>query len=136
MLGAGMTAHSVYFLALGELGLPGLLLVLVFIIGSLVANGRLASLARSRLGRSSMEVQLLASMSASVIAFAVAGAFLSALYYPHIYVMAGIQVAARHLVRQRCEAGEGVEQVAQAERSITTHPALRPRQRDAAALLR
>ena len=36
--GSGMTAHSIYFLALGELGFPGLILLLSFIISNLRAR--------------------------------------------------------------------------------------------------
>ena len=42
----------------------------------------------------------MAALSASVIAFAVDGAFLSALYYPHLYVLAGVSVAGRRVVRE------------------------------------
>ena len=34
--------------------------------------------------------RLLISLNSSLIAFAVGGAFLSAIYYPHIYVLAGL----------------------------------------------
>ena len=45
--------------------------------------------------------QLLASLSASVIAFATGGAFLSAVYYPHMFVIGGLLVAGRRVVRSR-----------------------------------
>ena len=35
------TAHSIYFLILGELGFPGLAVLLLFIVSNLVANRRL-----------------------------------------------------------------------------------------------
>ena len=100
-IGSGMNAHSLYFLALAELGIPGLI-VLVWLIGAnLAANSKLSKELRARgLPSTSSELQLLASSSASMIAFAAAGAFLSALYYPHIYVISGLMVAARHVVRE------------------------------------
>ena len=120
-----MTAHSVYFLALGELGLPGLGLLLYFIIATLRANQRLSIQVRQLYGRKSIEMQLLASTNASVISFAVAGAFLSCLYHPHIYVIAGLQAAVRNVIRQRCLQGGEVAQEAK-RTEITIHPALRP----------
>lgn len=131
VFGAGMTAHSVYFLALGELGVPGLAMVLYFIITGLLANGRLARDLRDRHGPGTVEAQLLASSSASLIAFAVAGAFLSALYYPHIYVMAGFQAAIRHVVRERLGRQTADAPIEKSGRQITLHPALRPRARAA-----
>lgn len=122
--GPGMTAHSVYFLALGELGVPGFALVLYFIIAGLVANGRLSKEVRERHGPKSIGAQLLASSSAALIAFAVAGAFLSALYYPHIYVIAGLQAAIRHVVREQ-NLGQAVAVSTPHARRITLHPALR-----------
>jgi len=96
------TAHSIYFLALGELGFPGLFVLLSFILWNLVANRRLARAARRRSDPSdTADIRLLACLSASLIAFAVNGAFLSALYYPHIYVLAGLLAAARRLIRER-----------------------------------
>jgi probable O-glycosylation ligase (exosortase A-associated) len=100
--GRWKTAHSIYFLILGELGLPGLGLLLTFIFSNLVVNRRLLKeLARRPGGTRSTEARLLACLSASVIAYAVAGAFLSAVYYPHMFVLAGLLVAARRIVAER-----------------------------------
>jgi hypothetical protein len=100
--GRWMTAHSMYFLILGELGIPGLTVLLWIIIGNVVANGRLAKEVRATLpGGGGLETSLLASLSASVIAFAVAGAFLSVTYYPHVFILCGLLTCARRLVRER-----------------------------------
>ena len=97
----GQTAHSIYFLTLGELGFPGLAVLLTFIFGNLVANRRLANEVRRRsIAHPAESLNLLACLSASVIAFATGGAFLSAIYYPHLYVVAGISAAGRRLVRE------------------------------------
>lgn len=92
------TAHSIYFLILGELGIPGIVLLLTIILHNLAANRRLAT----RIAATATEppiraLRLLACLSASLIAFAVAGAFLSALYYPHMYVLAGLLAAGRRI---------------------------------------
>ncbi len=122
--GGGMTAHSVYFLALGELGFPGLVVVLYFIIANLMANRRLSKEVRERHGPKAIELQLLASSSAAMISFSVAGAFLSALYYPHIYVLAGLQSAIRHVARERNLGQVPATPSQSAGREITYHPAL------------
>jgi putative inorganic carbon (HCO3(-)) transporter len=96
----GKTAHSIYFLALGELGFPGFILLVMIIVRNLLANRRLLiQLAGDESAAS--ERRLLAALSASMIAFATGGAFLSAVYYPHMYVLAGLHTAARRLVRER-----------------------------------
>ena len=102
--GRWKTAHSIYFLILGELGLPGIGLLLTFIFSNLAVNRRLLrELAERPGGSRSTEANLLACLSASVIAYAVAGAFLSAVYYPHMFVLAGLLVAARRIVAERGE---------------------------------
>lgn len=102
------TAHSIYFLTLGELGFPGLFILIGIIVSNLVGNWRVAREIWSRApgGRASTEIRLLATMSAGMLAFAIGGAFLSATYYPHMYVLSGLTVAARRIVRQRTSATE------------------------------
>jgi len=96
------TAHSIYFLVLGDLGLPGLALFLSVIWTNLAANRRLA---RQLEVRGQVETaasrQLLSSSSASLIAYATGGAFLSAAYYPHLFVIAGLMTAARRVATAR-----------------------------------
>lgn len=125
--GPAMTAHSVYFLALGELGVPGLVALIYFIVSGLMANRRLAMEVRRRHGPKAIEIPLLASMSAAIIAFAVSGAFLSCLYYPHLYIIAGLLAAVRNVVRQRClQPAAEQSTVPTASKEIWLHPALRP----------
>jgi putative inorganic carbon (HCO3(-)) transporter len=97
-----MTAHSIYFLILGELGFLGLFTLLGLIISNLVVNGRVSRIIKARAGPGSARgLALLASLSASMLAFAVAGAFLSAIYYPHMYVLAGCIVATRRILLEQ-----------------------------------
>lgn len=92
------TAHSIYFLLLGELGLPGLIFLISFIATNLVQNRRTSRVVRDRASPDSRRLsQMLAATSASLLAYAVAGAFLSAAYYPHMYLLAGLLVASRRL---------------------------------------
>lgn len=88
-------AHSIYFLALGELGFPGLIVVLAFVGGNIVASHRLLKRIRAADDTASNNANLVVAVAASAIAYASGGAFLSALYYPHMYIIAGLNTATR-----------------------------------------
>ena len=100
---AWLTAHSMYFLVLGELGLPGITALLVLLLGNMWANTRVQRQLRHDSGsgptgppQSLPEAErMLYLLNASMIGFAVAGAFLSVAYYPHIFVMTALMIAAR-----------------------------------------
>lgn len=111
-----LTAHSMYFLILGELGIPGITFLLAMLIGNYLINNRLMREARDR---QSELVKLFMMLNASLIAFSVGGAFLSVAYYPHLYVLAGMCTAAyfihkREMTEQRD--GEGKPQDESADR--------------------
>ena len=132
--GRWMTAHSIYFLILGELGFPGISVLLGFVFGNLFLNRQLVADVRQRLpGAGVTEVRLLTCLSASVLAYATGGAFLSAAYYPHMFVLAGLSSAARRIVRTRLMAE-------QEDAAVTAPPpepsALRWRGRPAAVVPR
>jgi probable O-glycosylation ligase (exosortase A-associated) len=96
-------AHSTYFLALGELGFTGLIIIIALFFSNLIKNERLAG----QLNQVSVEqdqtnhIQLLKTVNASIIAFMVGGAFLSALYYPHIYLLAGVSGACQLFITKQ-----------------------------------
>ena len=96
------TAHSIYFLLLGELGVPGLLVLLIFIFSNLLANRRmLAELEGLPGGQAATAKNILNCTSAALVAYAVGGAFLSAAYYPHMYVLSAMLVSGRFVIRQQ-----------------------------------
>ena len=100
-----LTAHSMYFLLLGELGIPGITFLLAMLIGNFLINNRLIREARDS---QSELAKLFMMLNASLVAFAVGGAFLSVAYYPHLYVLSGIWTAAYFVFkRQLSEQGEG-----------------------------
>ncbi len=122
-VGRWKTAHSIYFLILGELGLPGLMLLLYFVFWNLYENRRLTKeIMKQGLAKSSREVRLVGSLSASLLAFAVAGAFLSAIYYPHMYVIAGLLIATRRIAR--LAAVQAQAQTVPADGSVPVAPML------------
>lgn len=127
-----LTAHSIYFLVLGELGIPGIVTLLVLIFGNL----RLSSVVR-RSGKESddlkdeqrSELRTLYLMSASIVGFAVAGAFLSASYYPHIYILTALMFAQRRMVVEQLGLAPQVQRSSsgsvRSRRTATTSAALR-----------
>lgn len=100
-----MTAHSMYFLILGELGVLGLLMWLKILIGNVRANARLKDRLVTQDERITPEVnadiRMLDMLSASVLGMAVAGAFLSVTYYPHMFMLTGLLVSARVVIAER-----------------------------------
>ena len=127
IIGSGMNAHSIYFQALGELGLPGLSLLLYFLISNFLANRRLAREIKERGDPANDRyIQLLSTTSAGLLAFATAGAFLSAVYYPHWFVLAGLLSGVRHIAREQAFSTVTAHP-SHAPRQIAYHPALRPR---------
>ncbi len=103
--GFWMTAHSSYFLVFGELGYPGIIVLLLLVISNISGNMKIRKLVKTRAGPDPppavrAALRMLLFTAAAVIGFAVAGAFLSAAYYPHVYVLAGMLVAARSFALQ------------------------------------
>lgn len=114
-----LTAHSSYFLVLGELGFPGLLVLLTIVIGNIRTNLRVRKDVLARAGPSPSaqtreDAQMLYLCSAAMLGFAVAGAFLSAAYYPHIFVLTGLLIAARSIAAKRA----GIEIVTRSPREL------------------
>lgn len=99
-----LTAHSIYFLTLGELGIPGVIILLSIIIGNLRENGRrLRDLKRIPSEARETYRRLFVCLDSSMIAFAVGGAFLSAIYYPHLYVITALMTVAGLFYRDLLE---------------------------------
>jgi len=97
------TAHSVYFLALGELGIPGILVCLALILTNIGRNEKIIGFLASKKDSEAhlSDKQLFICLNSSMIGFAVGGLFLSALYYPHVYVLAGCMEAGRYAYQRR-----------------------------------
>jgi probable O-glycosylation ligase (exosortase A-associated) len=105
-INAWKTAHSIYFLVLGELGFTGIILLLGLIFSNILQNERVRKAIEARAGPKpplevKQQVRQLNLFTCAVIGFASAGAFLSAAYYPHIFVLTGLLIAARAIALQR-----------------------------------
>lgn len=110
-------AHSIYFLVIGELGVPGIVTLVAILFGNMISNMRLRQRFLEYHGEKITPEQqktarLLLMGTTAVLGFAVAGAFLSAAYYPHLFVLTGTMVALRSMVSKTLppdptEAGRG-----------------------------
>jgi hypothetical protein len=94
---------------LGELGIPGLLCLMTLVFGNIRENTRLKRAILIRSGPTpspslDKPLTMLRLMSAAALGFAVPGAFLSAAYYPHVFVLAALSVSARRIARNEAEA--------------------------------
>jgi hypothetical protein len=83
-----------YFLCLGELGYPGIFFLLSLIVTNIVSNSKRIRLLKIFDSKIAVSYQrLFICLNASILGWSVAGAFLSALYYPHLFVLSGISVS-------------------------------------------
>jgi probable O-glycosylation ligase (exosortase A-associated) len=96
-----LNAHSIFFQMLGEFGYTGI----VILLGSLLYCFSTGERILMQVRRSSSELAksyevTFYCLNASLVAFAVGAAFLSALYYPHWYVMMALYTAAELMYRR------------------------------------
>jgi len=85
------TAHSIYFLAFGEFGFPGLIFLVGLVTHNIMRCNKYIKILENIGSDSAVRYMMLAiTVNSSMIAFAVGGLFLSALYYPHLFVLVGI----------------------------------------------
>jgi len=115
-----LTAHSSYFLLLGELGIPGIMFLLGIIVSNLIAGERvLREVSQGEAQQATTCTNLMIALNAGLIAFAVGGAFISAAYYPHIFLLAGLLQSGRDVSRKLMIA-EAIAPKSQAERVFAT----------------
>lgn len=108
-------SHSLYIQVLSEQGLVGTLslaaiLVLFF---RLNARTRKRALATRAAGRQSIEYCMALGLDLALVGYLTSGAFLSVLYYPHLWVLLGLSVAVN-----RCLANRDTEVQGQDSKSL------------------
>lgn len=92
-----ISAHSIYFKTLGESGFPGVALLLALMISIFRENQRSRRYALEHPDRTAIDPRWPAALNFGFTGYAVAGAFLGGLNYPHIYLFAGLAVATRRM---------------------------------------
>ncbi len=98
-----ISTHSIYFNILAEYGFPGLFLLLSLIFINYRENRKTRRLISENAGNVSFSEMLPAFLNTSLVAFAVAGAFLTGVDYPHIYFLSMLTVSLRKLVEKEIE---------------------------------
>lgn len=106
----GQTAHSIYFLALGDLGLPGIIFIISYLLGNIIRSRRRVKQIESDDVLNVAYHRMFVHVVASLIGFTVAGAFLSALYYPHLFVVGALAFSANHIYQKAVDGGLGKDE--------------------------
>lgn len=96
-----ISAHSIYFKVLGESGFIGLFLLLGLLVSNFRDNAMSARIARSQPDHCTIDDRWPALLNFGLVGYAVAGAFLGGLTYPHIYLLSGLSVACRRMTVDR-----------------------------------
>jgi O-antigen ligase len=100
----GRVAHSLYFTLLPEAGAVGTAIFGLMIVLGWIGRARLARRCRSALAEAELSGadgdaaltlgRLATAMDVSLFTFLVTGAFISVLYYPHVWLLTGMTAAA------------------------------------------
>jgi hypothetical protein len=99
------------------LGIPGIIFLMGIIVFNLIAGERTLRQMKVRSPECGLSNRnLVIALNASLVGFAVGGAFLSATYYPHIYMLAGLLECGRDLSRET-PVSETVKRMSQADSS-------------------
>jgi putative inorganic carbon (hco3(-)) transporter len=104
-------AHSAYYQVWGELGTLGLLTFFAILLSNFWQNWRVRQIVLARAAAGAAEPivarhgRRLYMLNAAQLGYMVAGAFLSSAYYPHIFIIAGLGLAARRIALTQTGAG-------------------------------
>jgi probable O-glycosylation ligase (exosortase A-associated) len=84
------SAHSIYFMILGEYGFLGLALLLLLVSSMFFGSDRRRRLAAGFEGELTYDTRFFAVLNMSLIGWAMCGIFLGGVNYPHIYLLLAI----------------------------------------------
>lgn len=101
-----INAHSIYFKVLGEYGFGGLAMLLTIIYTLITHNLASRRTIMEHPAGAPFTDYWPAFVNMSTIAFAMCGIFLGGFNYPHIFILTGLCIAIRRIVR--LESGAGV----------------------------
>jgi putative inorganic carbon (hco3(-)) transporter len=108
-------AHSVYIQVLSESGLVGTISFVAILVLFFRLNARTRKLALQAggAGRRSFEYCLAFGLDLGMAGYLSSGAFLSVLYYPHLWILLGLSVALNKCCLNRPREQQAVEKVSQ-----------------------
>jgi len=92
-----MAAHSIYIQLIGELGLAGILCFGTLIFLAFRENRRLRQLLQSRGEERAFSYSVSKALDISIVGYLLSGFFLSALYYPHLYLIIALIVTLKNI---------------------------------------
>lgn len=105
--GIAIAPHSIFIQAASELGLPGISILLGLIVIVFRRNGASRRLAaeqeRSDLGA------FADALDVSLVGYMVSGAFLSILYYPHLFMILAMTIALNQIVKNNVPALDAIK---------------------------
>lgn len=119
--GRWLSAHSVYFRALGEYGFLGLGLLLTILVVNFRENERTRRMLEAQ-PPGPVPPTWPSFINMSLIGYAVAGTFLGGLAYPHVYLLSGLTVACRRLALDQ----SATRSVGQTAGDVAPQPAALP----------
>ncbi len=99
-----ISAHSVYFKVLGEYGFGGLLVLLALIGTSLAEAVRCVRRIRATPEAFPFEAAWPGALGLGLTGYAVGGAFLGGVAYPHLFMVTGLIIAIRRVTEGACAA--------------------------------
>ncbi len=103
-------SHSLYIQVLSESGLVGTISLAVILFLFFRLNARTRKLALERPGgRRNFEYRLAFGLDLGMVGYLTSGAFLSVLYYPHLWVLLGLSVAIHQCCLRKQPAPEAAE---------------------------
>lgn len=88
-----LSAHSIYFKVLGEYSFVGIVLFLGVIYFNFRQNRRTSRYLRGLGPRAPFEASLPEFVNMGIVAYAVAGTFLTGVNYPHLYILTAVTLA-------------------------------------------
>lgn len=95
-----ISTHSIYFNVLAEYGFTGLA-VLLLIIWNNIRKNKLSAIASSETSKqSSIDYQWPYFINMGLIAYSIAGMFLTGVNYPHLYILTTLTVTTSNLVQR------------------------------------
>ncbi len=118
-----ISAHSIYFKVLGEAGFIGLFLVVALLYTNFKDNQACLKFVQADPDQAGIDDRWPALLNFGLVGFAVGGAFLGGISYPHVYLLSGLTLACRRMTIDRAAQPSTLPK----RQRVSTVPLLAPR---------